>query len=139
MGTQNTTQNKSATKIGVSGLTLLANIIITITSDPVSNEMKVLFIATALPILMNIILETAITLYAPFPKHDTEKIQEKSNLLFLAGILLTTAIITATKIDIYTASALLVATVLSLAYIMHTCETKPQQHQPPTETEEQQA
>lgn len=139
MENQNTTQNKPTTTIGWSGVSLafLANVIIAIKSDPSFKDIKILFSLAILCILINLLLEFAIILYAPFQNNNTEIIQEISNYSFLFGLLFTTSIIISIMTNIPTASIFLVAVLAILIGIIHISKIKSKKIQPPAATEEQ--
>jgi hypothetical protein len=85
---------------------------------------------------MNILLEYAITLYAPFPEHNTEGIQDLSHMFFLFGLLSTTATIITIKINILTAIIFLVMALGLIIGIIYKYKTKTQPNQPPAATKD---
>lgn len=139
MENQNTTQNIPATTIGWSGVSLafLANVIIAIKSDPSFNDIKILFSFAILCILINLLLEFAIKLYAPFQNNNTEMIQKISNYSFLFGLLFTASIIISIMTNTSIAAIFLAAVLVILTHIIQISKIKSKKIQPPTATEEQ--
>jgi hypothetical protein len=121
-------QDKIATSVGFSGVLLafLANTIIAIRHDTIDLGLKFLFFLATLCITMNIVLEFLIKLNAPFQKLNTEKIIKISNDCFLAGLLVTAAIIIDILTNIYIAVIFALAAALLLRVIVYKTKIKPE-------------